>query len=70
MKRTWEQEKAYKARKALEIGAEMDKAIEANDKERFFAAWEKAMIHMGVKQRRPYYIRMLERSTGHEARRI
>ena len=61
MKRTWEQEKAYRARRAEQIAIEMDAAIEAEDLDRFAAAWEKAMYYMAGKQRRPYYIRMLEK---------
>ena len=68
MKRTWEQEKAYRARRAEQIAADMDRAIEANDKDGFLAAWEKAMIYMNKRQRSPYYIRMLEKnSTKKEA---
>lgn len=67
MKRTWEQEKAYRARRAEQIAIEMDAAIEAEDLDRFAAAWEKAMYYMTGKQRRPYYIRMLEKGMGHRA---
>lgn len=66
MKRTWEQEKAYRARRAAQATAEMDAAIETGDKDRFLAAWDVAMRYMNARQRDPYYIRMLEKATGHK----
>ena len=33
--RTWEQEKEYKARRAVEIRHEMETAIEAHDQKKF-----------------------------------
>ena len=60
MKRTWEQEKAYRERRANMAMAEMDAAIETVDKVRFLAAWDAAMRYMNKKQRSPYYIRMLQ----------
>ena len=61
-KRTWEQEKAYRAKRAEQAISEMETAISAYDVERFQRAWQDAMRYMNEKQRRPYYIRMLEKS--------
>ena len=65
--RTWEQEKAYRARRAEQIAVEMEASIAAYDKDRFLAAWEKAMIYMNKKQRMPYYIRMLKQGGNKHA---
>ena len=64
MKRTWEQEKAYRERRAKMAMAEMDAAIETVDKVRFLAAWDAAMRYMSKKQRSPYYIRMLQAASN------
>ena len=64
---TWEKEKAYRAKRAAQAAAEMDAAIADCDKSRFLAAWDVAMRYMTGKERRPYYIRMLERrSNAHD----
>ena len=60
MAKTWEQEKAYCARRAEVLGAEMDVAIEAGDRDRFTAAYQTAMRYMTVKQRTTYFKRWLE----------
>lgn len=59
MAKTWEQEKAYCARRAEALGAEMDAAIETGDRDRFTAAYQKAMRYMTVKQRSTYFTRWL-----------
>ena len=61
MARTWEREKRYRAKRAAQAVAEMEAAIEVYDVPRFLAAWDVAMRYMNVKDRRPYYIRMLKR---------
>lgn len=59
--RNWEEEKAYKARKAQEYGAEMDAAIEAVDKDRFNAVFSKSFYCMTKKQHDSYMNRFIER---------
>ena len=59
MAKTWEQEKAYCARRAEALGAEMDAAIEAGDRDRFTVAYQTAMRYMTVKQRSVYFMRWL-----------
>lgn len=59
MKKTWEQEKAYCAKRAQELAAEMETAIETVDEEKFTAAYQTAMRYMNKKQRSPYYMRFL-----------
>lgn len=59
MKKTWEQEKAYCAKRAQELGAEMDAAIENVDRERFDKAYTTAMRYMKNKERSSYYKRFL-----------
>ena len=56
---TWEREKAYRAKRAQQIIAEMEAAIETGDKNRFVKAYESAMRYMTKKQRNPYYLRAL-----------
>lgn len=56
----WEKEKAYCARRAEKLGAEMDEAIAAGDRERFTAAYQTAMRYMTVKQRSQYFRKWLE----------
>ena len=58
--KTWEQEKAYRARRAQALAAEMEQAIAAGDKNRFEAAYSTAMRYMNKKERSPYYIKALE----------
>lgn len=55
----WEKEKAYTARRADELGAEMNAAIEAFDKARFDAAFQMSMRYMTKKERSDYYKRFL-----------
>ena len=63
-RRTWEQEKERIAKKAKELGAEMDRAIETADMDRFRITYEKAFNYMTVKERSRYYRRFLARITG------
>ncbi len=63
MARTWAQEKAYTARRAEALGAEMDAAIETGDRDRFTAAYQTAMRYMTVKQRSVYFRRWLNSPT-------
>ena len=60
MAKTWEQEKAYCARRAEALGAEMDAAIETGDRDRFTVAYQKVMRYMTVRQRSTYYRRWLQ----------
>lgn len=55
----WEKEKAYAAKRAAELGAEMDAAIEAFDQNRFDAAYQTSMRYMTKKQRSGYHRRFL-----------
>lgn len=59
--KTWAQEKAYNERRAQQLCAEMEAAIETNDTQRFLAAYERSFRYMTKKQRSPFYIRMIER---------
>lgn len=59
---SWEQEKAYCARRARELTAEMEAAIEAADKDRFLAAHQTSARYMTRKARAALYRRFLERS--------
>lgn len=61
MARTWEQEKAYSAKRAEQLTAEMEASIQADDFQRFDNAYKLALRYMTKKQRMPYYMRMLER---------
>lgn len=61
MARTWEQEKAYGARRANQAIIEMERAIRDTDIDRFTAAWNVAMRYMRKKERMPYYYRMLQK---------
>ena len=56
---SWDKEKAYTAKRAAELGAEMDAAIEAFDKDRFEAAFQTSLRYMTKKQRSVYYKRFL-----------
>ena len=44
--KTWEQEKTYCAKRAQELEAELEAAIESHDKERFNRAYATAMRYM------------------------
>lgn len=59
-KRTWEQEKAYRAKRAEQAASIMEAAIAANDHTAFEEGWRIAMLYMNGKQRWPYYRRALE----------
>jgi len=59
MGKTWEQEKAYRAKRAQALGVEMDAAIESMDRERFEKAHTTAMLYMKKKERSDYYKRFL-----------
>ena len=55
----WDKEKAYTAKRAAELAAEMNEAIEAFDQNRFEAAYQASLRYMGKKQRQEYYKRFL-----------
>ena len=57
--RTWEQEKAYRAKRAAQAIAEMEQATATIDLERFDKAWQVAMRYMNKRERSPYYIAFL-----------
>lgn len=59
MTRTWEQEKAYTARRAQQLAAQMEQAIADNDKSAFLNAYATSMRYMPRKQRGTYYRRFL-----------
>lgn len=61
----WEKEKAYCAERAEKLGAEMDEATAAGDRERFTAAYQTAIRYMTVQQRSQHFKRWLE-STNRE----
>ncbi|MBR0411522.1 MAG: hypothetical protein IJI25_11090 [Eubacterium sp.] len=63
MKRTWDQEKEYRKRRSSVLAAEMDKAIEAADKERFCKAYTTAMNYMNKSERSAYMKRFLAEMT-------
>lgn len=63
MARSYEQEKAYSIRRAQALVSEMEAALAANDAERFKAAYESSRRYLTQKQRKPLYIRFLERRT-------
>lgn len=60
----WKKEKEYRERRAQQIGAEMDLAIEMIDKDRFQKAFTTAMNYMTKKDRSEYYRRFLDRYRG------
>lgn len=68
MARTWEQEKAYARKRAQVLAAEMDAAIEANDRNRFEAAYQTSMRYMTVKERSVYYLRFLAQQADKRSR--
>lgn len=59
--RTWDAEKAYSARRALQLAAEMEAAIATADQQRFDAAYTAAARYMPKKQRGQYHKQFLER---------
>ena len=56
----YEKEKAYCARRAQELSAEMEAALKTRDPERFKAAYGTSARYMTLKQRRPFYRRFME----------
>ena len=62
----WEKEKARDAKRALALGAEMDAAIDAADRERFEEVYNKTFHCMGAKQRKSYHKRFLMRMVNKE----
>lgn len=55
----YEKEKAYCARRAAELTAEMEAALETGDRERFKAAYGPSARYMRQKDRKPLYMRFL-----------
>jgi len=55
----YEKEKAYCARRAAELTAEMEAALEAKDPERFKVAYSASARYMRQKERKPLYLRFL-----------
>lgn len=64
MTRTWNQEKAYNAKRAEALVIEMNQAIETADKDRFEKAFVTSMRYMKKKERGVYYRRFIEKMTG------
>ena len=62
MARTYEQEKAYCERRARDLSAEMEAALESGDAVRFREAYSASFRYLGKKQRKDFYFRFLERS--------
>lgn len=62
MARSYEHEKDYCARRGRKLTAEMEKAIEAVDRERFVVAFSESARYLLKKQRFDLYRRFLERS--------
>ena len=54
MARTWEQEKAWRARRAEYLGAVMETALANNDDKAFEEAYEKSLGYMSKKLRRQF----------------
>jgi hypothetical protein len=54
MKKSWEKQKAYMARRAVALGNQMDEAIEKRDKEAFVDSFTKAMNYMRKAERTEY----------------
>ena len=63
MARTWEKEKAYRAKRAVTLGAELDRAIENADKEAFGQAYRTALGYMTKAERTTYMKRFLQKMT-------
>lgn len=57
---SWKKEKAYRARRAEQLGKEMDQAIENNDDEGFQKAYQTAQSYMNGKERSVYFRRYLD----------
>ena len=57
--KSWVEEKAYCAKRAQELTAEMEAAIKDSDKPRFDAAFQTARRYMTKKQLKPLYIARL-----------
>lgn len=57
---TYQKEKEYCARRAQELTAEMEAAIETKDREKFKAAYTTSARYMTQKQRRPLYMRFMD----------
>ena len=66
MKRTWEQEKAYVAKRAEELRTIMNQAIAAADLERFREAHTKSLRYMPKKERDEYLRRFFTEYTRKE----
>ena len=60
----WKKEKAYKAKRAQQLGEEMDRAIENGDNERFQEAYLKSNGYMRKKERGAYFRRYAEMMVG------
>lgn len=60
----WKKEKARKAKKAEQFGAEMDQAIADGDDERFDKAYKAAFSCMNAKERSVYFWKYLESRKG------
>lgn len=58
---TWEQEKAYCAKRASELKTEMEAAIAASDKERFTKAFETAQRYMKKKELKSLFVAMVRK---------
>lgn len=56
----YEKEKAYVARRAEELTAEMEAALEAGDRVRFREAYSKSLRYMRQRDRGPLYIRFMQ----------
>lgn len=56
----WKKEKAYRARRAEQLGKEMDQALENNDDEGFQKAYQTAQSYMTGKERSAYFRRYLD----------
>lgn len=57
---TWEKEKAYRARRAEQLKANMLAAIEAGDREAFASAYSTALNYASKKELSPYYRKYLD----------
>lgn len=60
--KTWEQEKAYCAKRAKELTAQMEAAIKTSDLKEFEKAYQTAMRYMTKKQLNPLYMRMIRKA--------
>lgn len=56
----WKKEKAYRARRAEQLGKEMDQALENNDDEGFQKAYQTAQSYMTGKERSVYFRKYLD----------